>query len=1429
MSRFSEEFDDRQFAPISVYCESDDSDINLEKELMNRHDLILNLDNSLDFDLVVEDLVHSVTAPDELSIEKIIEICDSNKDRIQKSIENYIDYTKYCLTKSCEDWLEYPKGTFNAYYNAISLESLIISEAKFKQQVENITDVNIKYQMVLEHTLELLYDIRYWQFNPEFNQKLMNGDHVNRTELRKVYREIKKALLNIRNFRYAMMGGTNVDLLTKLLSVDTYTTPEITVVNNNKQNAEMIIERISIDKTTMRTLPEVICMLQDKDIDKAYYERLEYANRIEAEGDAQKAFNLRKAAKSSTLKAIYSSNCGLRPHDTFGDYEYWNGFQAFDLDIKNDETITDVNHVKRELHRYLQKYAWYIGVKKSISGTGLHVMTKVKAMHNLYVADKSNRKLQRYWMSVSYYQKYCAIKYILTEKLGFDKSSILKVLDKSMLRVAQGIALSYDSELLLNDNFADLPIIYNFTQAPVQNVSLTDWLTEPENLKYMFKVKAKMTNDSEHVKYIGSEHVIDQPTFESINLKFLSSSSSNTMSVTPIDEDNYEKGRRDMMRQQVIRTCVYIFGDNADTRTLLRHLLKVGVVLSDGEFMNKYRYACRKPFAYTHIVALLKRQGCKIDIEIEDIEGMRESLVHKAAEELRDSVVDIDDVSPNHIFDLGKVKYLGDIETELLDAIRSDKINIIESAPGTGKTQLFNELAKTYTILLVEPFVSVLQNKIEKHPVYGQTFDVCYGGTQVKVKNGRSIATTFDKFSRLTIQDYKNFDIIAIDESHLLFTSTYRERVTSRAIKNIRKFVSEELAIKEQIKFVIGGFDDEFYEDAPVQERSTKLVLMTGTITGELLYFTNRNMLNYVYIKNVHKHGKHCEFLLTETNTDKNSAIIRTIAQALDSGATVICPTNAGDLYAKQIVYQVNMMIEKELELDHWLYYKKSNSGMSECSMINEQSKLEDKIRLLFCTVYLGVGVDIVNDKEFHIVYDGDRFTPEDIEQFNNRIRRAPIRSTVVYSALQTDKQTGIQNIKKSIYVVNRTLQLKNAEMMREQIIDDARIASINHTIDAKDREIRWHLPEFLNLNSQFHTVQNGTVVFESDKFIIHNFAYDYFAIATAAAYTKHVLGSKYDYSMEFNAFAKQSQSLLDELSDAKKEAKQDYIYERTDAYIKTVDFIIEHYNELSNPRTIEYVEIAQHEFEISMQSAELYGIDQKPKLIYTQKFNDVVQSAYKTVRRLCRYYDVSTVQGLLSEYINSETKNINGKKLEDDLKFASLVYAAQTTKLPVATADALYIVEEHIDHDAFDIEIDETTGKISMSDIDLVMIKNKLLRFTDHFIKQMCSMVENKQTDINELVSDERKEEVFAKTMNFMKLFLPGMNRGGRYVCQRRQIPKFDNAMIAKSIEYDTVIERYMKIVNYNINDKNMIVGDATTRTAESLLALTTASVMNM
>ena len=304
-----------------------------------------------------------------------------------------------------------------------------------------------------------------------------------------------------------------------------------------------------------------------------------------------------------------------------------------------------------------------------------------------------------------------------------------------------------------------------------------------------------------------------------------------------------------------------------------------------------------KPISIWAVKELNKFHGFKIEIKTPNEEY--EKKVNKIIDEVKkDNKVDyvklITDKNDKVTLNITKKQYLGDIKDEIISKL--SKITLLEAGAGYGKTEMIKALkAKT---LLILPFTSTIKAKVEADQ---NTADwlYFYGAKRPTLNDlmgNNSIAMTIDKFSNLNLFELNNanFKYIVIDESHLLFTSSFRD-VMSTTIQRLANC-------------------------------SSKVIMMTGTPTGELLFFPN---IRHIKVIKEDMRIKDMKIFFCPTKHEQIVDMCKSMAKDILDGRKILFPTNKGNLYFKQIIGLVQEYMN-ELSIDRTLkyfYYKKSNTG----------------------------------------------------------------------------------------------------------------------------------------------------------------------------------------------------------------------------------------------------------------------------------------------------------------------------------------------------------------------------------------------------------------------------------------------------------------------------------------------------------------------
>lgn len=624
-------------------------------------------------------------------------------------------------------------------------------------------------------------------------------------------------------------------------------------------------------------------------------------------------------------KVVYSTSGNYRP---IGDssYNIWNGMQIIDIDIKNEIIATQLKPV---IFEELKKYHWFLGVCKSASGKSLHVWTKITPIS----IESNNRRIE---YLCNFRHKYSYL-YIVLQKYSsqfvYTKDDILSYMDMAMAKPQQGIFISSDNTALLNSNFQDLRLDVNFESAFVNGVESINWISHPD-LKEIFHRLEWFNNDH------TSTDNVEISNISGINDRDASKS---------LGRQHYKHNQR----WQLANTLTSIYGE----QKALEIMLEICRNTPKRELAGDVKTAAihNKPISMWAVKELNKQHGFNLKIKAQDV---YKTEIEKIDEVIHNSNDDLDPIRVlNDNTDFVKLslrhnQYLSDIKDDIIKNL--SHITLLEAGAGYGKTEMIKSL-KAKTILIL-PFTSTIKAKVEADE---KTSDwlYYYGNkrpTLDEILGDKNMSMTIDKFSRLNVMelDQANFEYIVIDESHLLFTSSYRD-VMSPTIQRLANC-------------------------------KAKIIMMTGTPTGELLFFPG---IKHIKVQKEDFRQKELEIHMVPTGMEKIVEMAKSMAKDICEGKKILYPTNQGNLYFEQITG----LIQRYLDLykyPHQLrafYYKKSNYGDESMDNINIDKSIGNN-DLICCTSYLSVGVDICDRYTFS-VYFNKIWIPQDIEQFANRLR----------------------------------------------------------------------------------------------------------------------------------------------------------------------------------------------------------------------------------------------------------------------------------------------------------------------------------------------------------------------------------------------------------------------------------------------------------
>ena len=625
-------------------------------------------------------------------------------------------------------------------------------------------------------------------------------------------------------------------------------------------------------------------------------------------------------------KVVYPTATNNRP---IGDvaYSIWNGLQIIDLDIK-DEGIT--TQLKDVLFDELKKYNWFLGITRSASKRGLHVWTKIRPIS----IEPKNRKVE---YLCNFRHKYSYVYIILNkykDKIGYTKDDIIRYLDIAMAKPQQGIYVPSDNAYM-NMNFRNLRLDVNFESAFDTGIESINWITHPD-LKEIFSKLEWFTN----------ENFDKQNNIEVENIDNIEERGKSLGTV---------KHYKHAQRWQLANTLTNIYGADKALEIMIEVCPKTDVKELRGDVKTASIH--KKPISVWAVNELNKYHGFKIKLKNEN--DIYKEQIKVAEEKLKNednAAVDptkvLNDCTYSVRLHLGAKQYLSHIKDDILNNL--SHITLLEAGAGYGKTEMIKAFkAKT---LLILPFTSTIKAKVEASETTSDWL-YYYGDkrpTLEELLGDKSMSMTIDKFSRLNVMelDTANFEFIVIDESHLLFTSSYRD-VMSPCIQRLANC-------------------------------KAKIIMMTGTPTGEKLFFPN---IQHIKVVKDDTRIKNFELNLSPTVNEQLIDMCNAMATDIMNGKKILYPTNKGNLYFDQVTGLISRILvargcTKELKA---FYYKKSNYGDNSMDNININKSIGEN-DIVFCTTYLSVGVDICDRSQFS-VYFNETWIPQDIEQFANRLR----------------------------------------------------------------------------------------------------------------------------------------------------------------------------------------------------------------------------------------------------------------------------------------------------------------------------------------------------------------------------------------------------------------------------------------------------------
>lgn len=864
----------------------------------------------------------------------------------------------------------------------------------------------------------------------------------------------------------ALGEDDNIKIVDKITQIDLYSSKTWTVLSKFNDS-----KYISLNETTV---------LDNAFISNRNLTKLWRTRRL---GEILKLIlsnQLKNLRKESRPQLYYTTN-GSRPDNN--SYHKWNGLQVFDLDLKYAACFSSINpsEVKKILFEKLKKYSWLVGIGLSSSGNGIHIYTKVAKPHTYWVDDILKQELySKYWYRMSYVQKYAAIKWVLQNCANVDNGDDPHhpVIDFAMAKISQGVRISYDAEFLVNHSFEDIQPIVGYHVPPEPGLKLEDWLLDETILANKTFASWQAENDRTVKQFSGNYVEPKQISFE------------DTTVTAPEKLQSYNGDINYQLRYNVCNTLAAFFGESG--RQYAHIVLNSAGCKNERELDGIYTcslYNEKTPSKYG--LDILKKCGFNIELGKDtsealddDIRTKLKQIINLGANNAKESM-DIDLVLDND-------KYLGDHYDYLLEKFRPGYANLLVSPPGTGKTELVKKMSNSARVLLVLPYISVIDAKVVKDNDLGDNFDAYFGTASVAdIKQGKSAVMTLDKFGRIDIDKIAYmFDYVMIDESHLIFTSSFRLEAMANSLKNIKGLM----------------------DMSKLDEYASKVVLMTGTPTGEIPYFEFYERLNLINVRKEETRTKKCEMILCTTPDDTLSKIAIHVANSIQNGKKILYPTNNGDVQASKLIGMIEHRLGRSVK---WSYYKKSNSKSEMFENINEHATIGD-YELVLASNYLSVGIDIKDIGEFECIYDGS-FAGYEIEQFNCRLRRVDINSKVFVSMYNASGELSANLLDNHIFSIQ--MSREDRDLLRDYVDISKKKLELSISYDPITNRI--FTPGF--------RIENGSIVFKLEEHELIKFEERFMDCMRTPYFVSYQL-SKYGYDVSVEDSDTLDKSVISEL-----------------------------------------------------------------------------------------------------------------------------------------------------------------------------------------------------------------------------------------------------------------------------------------------------------
>lgn len=542
---------------------------------------------------------------------------------------------------------------------------------------------------------------------------------------------------------------------------------------------------------------------------------------------------------------------------------------------------------------------------------------------------------------------------------------------------------------------------------------------------------------------------------------------------------------------------------------------------------------------------------------------------------------------------------------------------------------------------------------------------------------------------------------------------------------------------------------------------------MSGTPSEEVNYLYNKDILNFIKVNSKVKHNKVANFVLCSDNESKNTHLLNKLVSNINKGIKNIVITDKGENYSKPMIATIERILNRPIKTS---YFKRSLKDDKVNNDIMFNATFDNSLEVLFGSSYLSVGVDIENENEhFNVFFPNNEHTAEDIEQFNNRLRKTNIEAYIYDVVLNAKGEVkDYEEEYKAILNQRYTITEQDKE-------DDKKIAE-SKEVDKKDIMLT-NSPIAHRMNT-FKDVELS----ESKKCIN-----EYMFIHTAKqniGYIYEQLSSKYQYTVNKIDYDGENSVYSDYLSETRSELK-----DMNKQILKKA--IIESYaiNVLND---IKVKNIVFKDIDSIMVEGDF--------LYVNIEYRDFYKVIFSTIKMLKNYYSLETVKGLLNTYNTKASM----KKLN------KLITLEQTNQSELSEQDkvlrkALYNAINN--NNIISFIPDNYTNNMRSGDAK-ILSTNKYNEFIDSICVDIAENTLNLNANNKIHVNDLRKRIVEC----FDSMFNKRRHKGVIYA-ELITIPKSDT--MTEEQEIDNNVSEFLGsgIVDNNSSSLNKITNKTVTK----------------